>query len=90
MPKMVGFNLFAPKRKAAEPLQIWPENLPALDMFQRIGTRWVVGMGGISGVRWEAVYPLMDRLQIEPEAWAALLSDLEVMERAALEVINKR
>lgn len=59
-------------------------------MFQRVGTRWVGGMGGISGLRWEAIYPLMDRLKLEPEAWDALLYDMEIMERAALEVINRK
>lgn len=59
-------------------------------MFQRVGTRWVVGMGGITGIRWEAVYPLMDRLKLEPEAWDDLLADMEVMERAALEVLNRK
>lgn len=59
-------------------------------MFQRVGTRWVSGMGGISGLRWEAIYPLMDRLQLEPEAWDDLLADMEVMERAALEVLNRK
>jgi hypothetical protein len=60
-------------------------------MFQRIGTRWVVaGMGGVTGLRWEAIYPLMDRLNLTPDAWDALLSDLEVMERAALEVLNRK
>jgi hypothetical protein len=47
-------------------------------------------MGGVTGLRWEAIYPLMDRLNLEPDAWDALLSDLEVMERAALEVLNRK
>lgn len=47
-------------------------------------------MGGVTGLRWEAIYPLMDRLNLTDEAWGALLADLEVMERAALEVINRK
>lgn len=47
-------------------------------------------MGGVTGIRWEAVYPLMDKMGLEPEAWDALLSDLEVMERAALVEINRK
>jgi len=50
----------------------------------------MVGMNGVTGIRWEAVYPLMDRLGLESEAWDDLLSDLEVMESAALAVINKK
>ena len=60
-------------------------------MFQRIGSRWVFGaMGGVAGIRWEAVYPLMDRLGLEPAEWDALLNDLEVMEYAAMQVINQK
>lgn len=71
--------------------EVWPENVPALQMFQRIGTRWVFGaMGGVAGIRWEAVYPLMDRLGLEPAEWDALLSDLEIMEHAAMEVMNRK
>jgi hypothetical protein len=82
---------FEPEDYEHECIEVWPENVPALQMFQRIGTRWVVaGMGGVTGLRWEAIYPLMDRLNLTPDAWDALLSDLEVMERAALEVLNRK
>lgn len=60
-------------------------------MFQRIGSRWVFGaMGGVAGIRWEAVYPLMDRLGLAPTEWDALLGDLEIMEHAAMEVMNRK
>ena len=81
---------FEPEDYEGDVTEVWPENVPALQMFQRIGTRWVVGMGGVTGIRWEAIYPLMDRLNLTDEAWGALLADLEVMERAALEVINRK
>ena len=75
----------------ADAVEVWPENVPALQMFQRIGTRWVMGgMGGVTGIRWEAVYPLMDRLGLDYQAWDALLADLEVMEQAALLEINRK
>ena len=81
---------FEPEDYEGDVTEVWPENVPALQMFQRIGTRWVVGMGDVTGIRWEAIYPLMDRLGLDAPAWDALLSDLEVMEQAALEVINRK
>ena len=82
---------FEPEDYEGDFTEVWPENVPALQMFQRIGTRWVVGgMGGVTGIRWEAVYPLMDRLGLDAPAWDALLSDLEVMEQAALVEINRK
>lgn len=60
-------------------------------MFQRIGSRWVFGgMGGVAGIRWEAVYPLMDRLGLSNEEWDDLLGDLEIMEQAAMKVMNTK
>lgn len=47
-------------------------------------------MGGVAGIRWEAVYPLMDRLGLASDDWDALLSDLETMEHAAMEVMNRK
>lgn len=78
-------------------VEVFPENIPALELIQRIGTRWIVvslgGMGGgtiVTGIRWEAVYPLMDRMALSPEDFDALLADLEVMEQEALKVINQK
>lgn len=80
-----------------EDVEVLPENIPALNLIQRIGTRWVVvsagGMGGgmvVTGIRWEAVYPLLDRMALSPEDFDALLADLEVMEREAVAVINEK
>lgn len=82
---------FEPEDYEGDVTEVWPENVPALQMFQRIGTRWVMGgMGCITGIRWEAVYPLMDRLGLDAPAWDALLADLEVMEQAALLEINRK
>ena len=47
-------------------------------------------MAGPVGLRWEAIYPLMDRLALEPDAWDDLRNDLEVMECAALEMIHAK
>lgn len=71
-------------------IEVWPENADAVAFFGRIGSRWMHGMSGITGLRWEAVYPLMDRLGLDSEAWDALLSDLEVMEGAAVAAMNKK
>lgn len=65
---------------------MWPDNERALQLLKQVGTRWVpASMGGVPmGLRWEALYPLMDRLQLPPAEWDALHEDLMVMEDAAL------
>ncbi len=76
-------------------LEVWPDNQLAADFFaSQVGTCWVhtsTGMGAyVSGLRWEALYPLMDRLQLAPDAWRELHADLQVMEAAALAQINAK
>ena len=61
-----------------------------MQFFARLRTRWQHGMAGPVGLRWEAIYPLMDRLALEPDAWDDLRNDLEVMECAALEMIHAK
>ncbi len=81
---------FEPEDFEGDIVELWPENVRSYDFFSRIGSRWMHGMNGVTGLRWEAVYPLMDRMGLESEAWDDLLSDLEVMESAALAVINRK
>lgn len=46
-------------------------------------------MGGPPiGLRWEAIYPLMDRLQLDDPQWTALHEDLMTMEQAAMETMR--
>ena len=87
---MVGLNIFAAPVKESVSIEVWPENWPTFQFFARIGTRWAHGMAGPVGLNWPAIYPLMDRLELEPDAWQDLLDDLEVMEQAALEVMHEK
>lgn len=78
---------------AGDKVEVWPENLESFRFFCRVGrsTRWrIAPSGGVIGLQYEAIYPLMDKMGLEPEAWNALLADLEVMEHAALPVINQK
>lgn len=45
-------------------------------------------MAGPVGLRWEAIYPLMDRMQLDASGWDDLREDLEVMESAALKAMH--
>jgi len=46
-------------------------------------------MSGVTGLRYSSVYRLIDRATSSPEAWDQMLSDLQVMELAAIPEINK-
>lgn len=69
-------------------IEVWPENWPAFDLFSRLRTQWFVGFGGPTGLRYEAVYPLLDRMDLSTAEWDLMFSDLQVMEAAALQQIS--
>lgn len=41
-------------------------------------------MGGPTGLRYEAIYPLLDRAASDGDEWEALFHDLQILEAAAL------
>ena len=45
-------------------------------------------MGGPTGLRYEAIYPLLDREAQDAEDWRHLLDDLQVLEGAALKQMS--
>jgi IS5 family transposase len=67
-----------------EVISVWPENWQAFELFTRLQTQWQVGMAGPTGLRYEAAYPLIDRIAQDDKQWDELLEDLRTMEIAAL------
>lgn len=74
-----------------EIVELWPENTQVYELFRRVGTRWrLPPMGGVPiGLQWEAIYPLMDRLGLEDEAWNDLHESLMSLETYAIEVMRE-
>ena len=64
--------------------EVWPDNWRVFVLFSRVKTQWNVGMGGCTGLRYEAIYPLLDREAQDSEDWQQLFEDLQVLEGAAL------
>lgn len=68
--------------------EVWEENWLALEMFLRCQTQWRTTMSGVLGLDYVAVAWLLKLY--EAENTRALLEDLQVMEAAAMMVINSR
>ena len=47
-----------------------------------------MAMGGPTGLRYEAIYPLLDRDAQDTEDWQELFHDLQVLEGAALKQMS--
>lgn len=47
-------------------------------------------MGGRTGLRYESLYPLLDRRDLTAQQWDGLFEDMQVMEQAALAAMHSR
>ena len=68
--------------------EVWEENWPAVEMFLRCQTQWRTTMNGVLGLDYGALAWLLRLYEVEDPR--ALLEDLQVMEAAALMLINER
>lgn len=77
---------------------LWPENERAYALFKAVETQWCFVLtgsihGGIVplrvGLRYEAVYPMLNRLATTQEEWDELFRDLRIMEAAAVDECAK-
>lgn len=70
-------------------IPVWPENMRTVDVFVAMSTQWnVAGMGGMVGLRYEALPAVMRLVGVPPAERADVFAGLRVMERAALGALN--
>lgn len=67
-----------------EPVEVWPEHIRALEIFQRIRTQWRIGNEGKTGLDYAALYPLIDRATSSADEWDLLLTEIQQIEAGAL------
>lgn len=68
----------------AEVFYLWPENVPAWQLFQRCGTQWRTSMAGREGLDYAGVRVVMDLGTIRPRQRRQRFAEVQVMESAAL------
>ena len=62
---------------------------PAAALFSAMGTQWRAGPNGPIGLDYGALPTVLRMLRAEREEWPGLFDDLRVIERAALDEMNK-
>lgn len=67
---------------------IWEENAGAVMMFMRLQTQWNVVQGGFVGLNYQSAEFLLKIHGVENQS--AMMDDLQAMEMAALQTLNKR
>src|SRR5690606_18829551 len=87
-PKIVGFDLFS--LAVEEVVEVWPENYAAFQLFCDLQTQWRVSMNGYSGLDYNVLFKLLDRMRLSDEEYDLLFEDVQYMEREALAAIHEK
>ena len=74
----------------ATSIEVWPEHVRVLNLFQGLRTQWRVGMGGPTGLDYLVAYHRMDRMDLSPVEYDQLDQDLQIMEATALQVMHEQ
>lgn len=69
-------------KKHSDDFELWEENVQVVQMFLRMQTQWVVGMGGPVGMHYPSLEWLCKLYAVTDPA--AMLEGIQVMEVAAL------
>ncbi len=88
---LAGLGLFAEwPDQQIESLYLWPENVPAWNLFQAVGTQWVIGHGGAVGLSYPGVEVVMRKWRIKRRDEQRFFQEIQVMERATLAAWGER
>lgn len=67
--------------------EVWEEHADAVAMFLRCSTQWRTGPGGVIGLDYGVVLPMMDLYSVSDRR--ETMDNLQIMERRALELFHK-
>lgn len=76
--------------QANQEYEIWPENMPAINLFNTLSTQWIVGAGGATGLNYIPLFSRMDRMKLSDQDYEWMFDDIRVIESAALTAMNKK
>lgn len=82
---------FVPADYETGEFEVWPENMPAINLFSTISTQWRMGgMGGASGLDYNVLFARMDRLKLSEQDYEWMFDDIRAIEAEALSNINRK
>jgi hypothetical protein len=59
-------------------------------LFRRMTTQWRMSMGGPTGLDYNVLFRLLDNERLSGDDWDLMLTDVSVMEAAALEAMAQK
>ena len=75
---------------AAGPVELWPENVQAYELFCSMDTQWRIGMAGPTGLDYAALPMALRMIGTARADWQQLMADIRVMESAALQAMRSK
>lgn len=70
--------------------EVWPDNMPAINLFSSISTQWRTSMGGVTGLDYNVLFNRMDRMKLSEQEYEWMFDDIRVIESEALSAINSK
>ena len=81
---------FTPADYETDDFEVWPENMPAINLFSSISTQWRVGMNGPTGLDYNVLFARMERLHLSDQDHEWMFDDIRTIESEALATINRK
>lgn len=78
-----------PEDVATADIELWPDNVDAVDVFIGMGTQWRMGPGGATGLDYAALPFVMRSVGIPAADRSDVFDGVRVMEIEALGAIHK-
>ncbi|MFI8394204.1 DUF1799 domain-containing protein [Pseudomonas sp. NPDC078863] len=69
--------------------EVWPDNWRAFLLFEAMSTQWRVGMGGATGLDYNALPPVASMLGMKRREIPEVFQDIRVMEAEAMLVMSE-
>jgi len=70
--------------------EVWPENMPAINLFSQLSTQWRVGMNGPTGLDYNVLFVCLDRMKLPDQDREWLFDDIRAIEAEALQIIHRK
>jgi hypothetical protein len=70
-------------------VDIWPDNVPATNVFIAMQTQWRVSFGGRTGLDYNALPTVFRMTGLPRKDWSAVFEDVRVMEAAGLKAMQE-
>lgn len=71
-------------------VEVWPENLPAVNTFIAMSTQWRVGAMGATGLDYCALPAVLRLIGVPRADWPDAMDGLRIMEAEALKIMGER